>query len=173
MSLNIAVSVISKVRSCGSMPASWISAHDLVDEARLLELERERLTLNWSDSRPGRRCHSTTCRARRLEDRPAEGEDRPVSSAIRDELGRIDLPRVGWFQRTRASTPTIRPLVSDDDRLVGDGQVAAARRLGRSSDVSAWRSTIELCMVGSKTCARRLPSALAWYIATSARAAPR
>ena len=37
-----------------------------------------------------------------------------------------------------------------------------------SSADSAWRATIAACIVGSKTAARRLPAALAVYIATSA-----
>ena len=127
MSRNIAVSVISKVRSAAAMPASAMLGRDLVDEARVLELERRQVDAEAelleagpvaATRRPGGRRSQST-------DRP-RARIVPVSSARRmNSVGSIG-PRVGWFQRTSASTPTIRPVARVDDRLVVDLEVAPA-----------------------------------------------
>ena len=126
MSRNIAVSVISKVRSCGSMPASCDLGHDLVDEAGLLELERRQVDAQLERFEAGQAMPFDDLSRGRLEDRPAEGEDRAVLLGEADELGRVDRPArrvVPADERLDADDPAAG---EDDDRLVGDGQVAPA-----------------------------------------------
>ena len=101
------------------------------------------------------------------EDPPAEGEDRPVLLGQRDEL-------VGEDQSAGRVTPPDERLDPDglarverDDRLVMDDSSPWAT-LRDSSALSWWRATIAACIVGSNTAKRRLPAALAVYIATSA-----
>ena len=86
----------------------------------------ERLTLSWSASQARQAMPIDDLPGGRLEDRPAEGEDRAVLLGHPDELGRIDRAArrvVPADQRLDADDPAAG---EHDDRLVGDGQVAAA-----------------------------------------------
>ena len=65
----------------------------------------------------------------------------PVSSAIgMNVAGAITSPRSGWFQRTSASTPTIRAGLEVDDRLVVRLELAG---LERPADVGLERHAID------------------------------
>ena len=100
--------------------------HDLVDEARLLELERGEVDAQLERLQARQAMPLDDLPRRRLEDRPAEGEDRAVLLGHPDELGRIDRAArrvVPADQRLDADDPAAG---EHDDRLVGDGQVAAA-----------------------------------------------
>ena len=52
------------------------------------------------------------------------GTIRPLSSAKGMKSAGETLPRVGWFQRTSASTATVRAGVEVDDRLVVHRELA-------------------------------------------------
>ena len=76
-------------------------------------------------------------------------------------------PRPGWFQRTRASTETVLPVVRS---TIGWYWTTSSRcSIARSSSaLRPWRRTIESRIAGVKTAKRRLPPSLASYMATSA-----
>ena len=139
-----------------------------VDEVRLLELLRRQVhgqRERAADARPSRTIGDLA--AGLLEDPGPSGTIMPVSSASgMNSFGRSS-PRVGWRQRTSASTPAIDAAPEVDDRLVEQRELAppeAARQLGAqrvAGDDRGMHRRLE----------RRdavLPRSLAVYIATSA-----
>ena len=77
-------------------------------------------------ARPGPRSQAATCsQASAMTQRPSV-RIRPFSSASGMNSSGETRPRVGWRQRTRASTPAIAARVELDDRLVEDRELAAA-----------------------------------------------
>ena len=100
---------------------------DLVDEARVLELERRQVDADRPSDSTGPAGGATPRPAGgRLQDGPAEREDRAVLLGQADEVGRVDdaAGRVAPAdERLDADDPAGGQL---DDRLVGDGEVAAA-----------------------------------------------
>ena len=89
------------------------------------------------------------------------------SSATRMKSSGPIRPRSGCSQRTRASTPTIRPVAISTMgwycRMNSRAEIACSR----SADSWA-RAITASCMEGSKTTTLPLPRAFAEYIATSA-----
>ena len=144
-------------------------ADDLVDEARVLELQRRQVDAD----RPSRRgpggvpLDHLAAAAVWSTNRP-RARIVPVSSASGMNSAGVIGPRVGWFQRTSASTPTMRPSASVDDRLVVDVELAPLRlraqvgRQGVPLDDRAVHRRVE------HLDARACRCALARYIATSA-----
>ena len=56
---------------------------------------------------------------------------RPISSATGMNSAGDSRPRAGWFQRSRASTPTTLPARKVDDRLIVDLELAAVARVAQ------------------------------------------
>ena len=109
------------------MPASCDLGHDLVDEAGLLELERRQV-----DAQAERRQAAAGDATRRPAGRPSGGPCRPRARIVPFSSARR-MNSVGSIGAAGRVVPADQRLDADDpaagedhDRLVGDGQVAAA-----------------------------------------------
>ena len=104
-----ALSVISRIRSCGASPLSSSARETSVRRSASCSWRTERLTLTVSGLRPPS-CQSLDWRQASRNVRRPMGTIMPVSSATgMNSAGRIN-PLRGCSQRTSASNPTIRPL---------------------------------------------------------------
>ena len=56
---------------------------------------------------------------------------RPISSASEMNSAGETWPRVGWFQRSRASKPPIRFVLQIEDRLIVDFELAVTERVAQ------------------------------------------
>ena len=72
----------------------------------------ERFTLIWNLADELLLRQRCTCRASLLEHPFPNADNQPAGLGNRDEHGRADGPRVGWFQRIRASALWMEPLAS-------------------------------------------------------------
>ncbi len=130
MSCIITDSVISRIRACGWSAVSCRMPRTSSTSSGRAIWRAERFTAMWNCGWFGNR----VLQARRPCGRPPSstqrpiGTMRPVSSASGMKSSGGTMPRTGWIQRIRASTPEMLPLVQLDDRLVVQDELAVLQR---------------------------------------------
>ena len=114
------------MRSAASASASLMSAM----RPSSANCRADRFTATRMPDEPLRAPLPACAHAVRSTQRPI-GTMSPVSSASGMNWSGATMPRSGWFQRSSASTPTMRPVPMSTRRLVVQHELAAAERLAQ------------------------------------------